>query len=471
MKNSRLLKPILLLAAFFAVVPLPVLGFPVSLKTDGNLLYVANKDGTIEVWDARSGSLEERFQTGIPSFSFEKDGTSFYIGSSNRFFVLDLTGHVVKEINVSGSTVISSIALDKDYSRLYTGSWDNTIRVWNMEDWSLERAMEEHKLPVSALALDDRYLYSASVAVKVWDRQTLAFVKNLTTQTDWKTARREGYPIVSIIVEDDKIYTGHINGNIRIWDLTTDSLVKEVEAHPGDVTGLATDGQYIYSIGGSREKTVKIWTMEGDPTGMALKTEKSTRLVAIDENYLYVGVYEEGVLVYDKNYRNLVNELGSFIGPPPGSGEQQVGTQPLNPTLPIIVAFALFLIIAVVLETYVGVKKKHGKLTTRGVRDFLMSFVTIEDILKILILSSIIIFAIGTINTTSIFPSYVSGLQAIYYFDILVRRGAFLPVWFLLLPSVTYWATKKYKRRMRYLATALALLVAVVIYLVAPTVL
>ncbi|UCC91725.1 MAG: hypothetical protein JSV39_00415, partial [Candidatus Aenigmatarchaeota archaeon] len=102
---------------------------------------------------------------------------------------------------------------------------------------------------------------------------------------------------------------------------------------------------------------------------------------------------------------------------------------------------------------------------------YLTSFVTIEDILKILILSSIIIFVIGTINTTSIFPSYVSGLQAIYYFDILVRSGTFLPIWFLLLPSVTYWATKKYKRRTRYLAAALALAAAVVIYLVAPSVL
>ncbi|MCK4335458.1 MAG: hypothetical protein KAW40_01910 [Candidatus Aenigmarchaeota archaeon] len=471
-KNSNLRKFLLSFVVFFAVLALPVLGFPASLKSDGELLYVAHKDGTLEVWNKSSGSLIERFLTNIKLWSFEMDGTNFYVGSEDgRVLVLDLDGQILEEINASPASMVSSIAIDEDSKFLYAGSHDNVIRIWDTQDWSLVKVIEEHKLPVNALVLDGRYLYSASGdgSVKVWDKHTMVLVKNLTTHTEWRTARNEGYVVWKMVVHGNKVYTGHVNGKIRIWDLNTDSLVKEVEAHTGDVGALVTDGQYIFS---SRymEKSVKIWTMDGEPAGSVLHMEYSPQELEVDNNYLYAGVREGGVVVYDKNYRNLVMELGSFAEAMPQSPERELGSSEFNPVLPVVVFFALFLVIVVTLETYVSVKKEYGRLTKSGVKNFLTSFVKIEDALKILGVASIIIFVLGLLNARSVFPSYVYGLQAIYYFDVLVRKGAFLPIWFLLLPSLAYWATKKHKRRIRYLTSVIALFIAVIVYLVAPTV-
>lgn len=471
-KNSSPGKFLLLFVVFFAVLPLPVLGVPISLKLSEDFLYMVHREGTIEVWDKSSGSLEGRFSVDASVWSSETDGTNLYVGSTDgRVFVIDLTGQILKEINISSDLTISSIAIDKDSQFLYTGSYDNIIRVWDMRDWSLVKVIEEHNLPVNDLVLDGRYLYSASGdgSVKVWDKQTMVVVKNLTTHTEWLTARNEGYAIWEMVVHGNKVYTGHVNGKIRIWDLDTDSLVKEIEAHTGDVGALITDGRYIFSSR-YREKSVKIWTMDGEPAGSVLHMEYSPQKLEVDNNYLYAGVREGGILVYDKNYRNLVRELGSFAEAVTQSPEKQLGSSEFNPILPVIVFFALFLVVAVVLETYVSVKKEYGRLTKSGVKNFFASFVKVEDALKILGAASIIIFVLGLLNIRSVFPSYVYGLQAIYYFDVLVRKGAFLPVWFLLPPSLVYWATKKYRRRIRYLISVIALFIAVIVYLVAPTV-
>jgi len=470
-KNSSPGKFLLLFVVFFAVLPLPVLGVPIFLESSGDFLYMVHREGKIEVWDKSSWSLEGRFSVDASAWSSETDGTNLYVGSTDgRVFVIDLTGQILKEINISSDISISSIAIDKDSQFLYTGAYDNIIRVWDMRDWSFIKVIEEHKLPVNDLVLDDRYLYSASGdgSVKVWEKQTMVLVKNLTTHTEWLTARNEGYPIWEMVVHDNKVYTGHVNGKIRIWDLTTDSLVKEIEAHTGDVSDLITDGQYIFSSR-YKEKNVKIWTMDGEPESV-LNMEYSPEELEVDDNYLYAGVREGGILVYDKNYKNLVMELGSFAEAVPQSPEKELGSSEFNPVLPVIVFFALFLVIVVTLETYVSVKKEYGRLTKSGVKNFLTSFVKIEDVLKILGVASVIIFVLGLLNTRSVFPSYVYGLQAVYYFDVLVRNGTFLPIWFLLPPSLAYWATKKYKRRIRYLTSVIALFIAVIVYLVAPTV-
>nr|MCK4930071.1 hypothetical protein [Nanoarchaeota archaeon] len=184
----------------------------------------------------------------------------------------------------------------------------------------------------------------------------------------------------------------------------------------------------------------------------------------------YVGTREGGILVYDKSNWNLTRKFGDFTWyaryeankPTPYSKKR------VNPMLPIFIAFAFFFVIAVIIEAYAHIRKKPGKLTWSVVRKFFASFVKVEDVLKILGITSIIILIVGIINPRLAFPYYVSNLKIIYYFDALVKRGSFLPIWFLLLPTLAYWMTKKSKKGVRYLASALALAIAVVVYLLAP---
>jgi len=484
MIRSYILKRfVFLLIVFFMLIPLPISGTPNSLKIDGDLLYIANYEGMIEVWNKSSGSLLERVQTNITTWSFEEDGTNFYLGSEDgKLHIFGFDKQKRKSINISYTNditsliPISALIFDKDSNFLYIGDRNNTIHILDVKKGSIIKIIKKHKFSINALVLHNSSLYSVSDEgdICVWDKKTMDLIRKLPTRPYWKSILEEG-AVWRMIIEDNKAYTGHLYGKIRIWNLTTGSLLKEIQAHSSDVKGLVSDGQHIYSCAAGSDKKVKIWTLQGETSEPTLELGNAgyTPLsLAVDNTYLYVGVVEGGVLIYNKKNWSLARRIGNFNFTQPQ--EETLLTQEapskkyISPVLPVLIFFALFFIIAVLVETYIQVKKKYSKLTIQGVKKILASFFKIEDILKILGLSSIIIFIIGTLNTTLLFPSYIPSLKIIYYFDALVRRGAFLPVWFLLFPSLAYLATKKYKRNVRYLTSIFALIIAVIIYLAAP---
>nr|MCK4930070.1 hypothetical protein [Nanoarchaeota archaeon] len=250
-KNLGIRNFLLLLFLFSAILPFFVLGAPISMKVDESSLYIARTDGTIEVWNKSSGSLIKSFSNEIEAWSFETDGTKFYIGSEDAVLhVFDLATGARDKINLSltsSAPIIFSLKLDKDSQLLYAGLSDGNIIVINTPDLSIAKIIGKHERPVAALMLDEVYLYSVSLegVIKVWDRPALVLLKNITIQAyDEETARPTGN-IRTAIIEDSKVYMAYTLEKIRIWDLTTDSLLKEVNAHPGgDVMAIVSDGEY-----------------------------------------------------------------------------------------------------------------------------------------------------------------------------------------------------------------------------------
>jgi len=475
-KKPKLITFLLIFALFFFVMPLAVSGSPVKMISDESFLYVAHDDGTIETFDKDSGSLESSFQSLTENpylWGFETDGNKFYVRSyENKIYVFDMEGRGLGEIELESES--SAIYIDRKNPKfLYVGLGEK-IMFWNIEEWRPEKTSEAQNTYINTITSDDRYLYLTSEeSISVWDRETLTFVKKLSRNSYTQPLKNEDSVIMKITVFGDRIYTGHSKGEIGIWNLTKGSLTKEIDAHPNEVKGVVTDGQYLYSIGSNPNKDVKIWTMEGEPAKEDVETERPTTGLMLEGNNIYVGAYYGGIYVYDKNDLGLVRKIGNFdyipTETPQDTGVRETETSEYNPIIPIIIVFFLFLVAVIGLEVYTSTKRKEKKITKKGIADSLKSFVSIEDILKIVILSSIIIFVIGLFNTTSIFPNYIPGLQAIYYFDIFVKRGAFLPVWFILLPSLAYWITKKKKRMTRYVSSLVALVIAAIVYLVAPT--
>jgi WD40 repeat protein len=65
------------------------------------------------------------------------------------------------------------VVLTPDGRRIVSGSWDNSLRVWDMESAQTLRALQGHTTGVNAVVLtpDDRYIVSGSSdnTLRVWD--------------------------------------------------------------------------------------------------------------------------------------------------------------------------------------------------------------------------------------------------------------------------------------------------------------
>ncbi|KAG1903968.1 WD40 repeat-like protein [Suillus fuscotomentosus] len=143
-------------------------------------------------------------------------------------------------------------ALQFDEAKLITGSMDHTIRVWNWRSGECIRTLEGHTEGVVCLNFDSNVLASGSVdtTVKVWNFRTgEAFT--LRGHRDWVNSVRlwesEDPADVEMgcgsgseprICQGTLLFSASDDGTIRLWDLARRTCVRQFTGHVGQVQSL-----------------------------------------------------------------------------------------------------------------------------------------------------------------------------------------------------------------------------------------
>ncbi len=162
------------------------------------------------------------------------------------------------------TAAVQALAFSPDERALATGSWDGTIKVWNLENGAL-LWMGQHTSSIQRLAFtpDGRTLASGGddAAIRLWDAYTGMHLQTLSCQ---------GSAVYALTWSPDGgLLAGcSFDGSIRLWEVQGAQV-----AHPGTATRLLTghsgpvwsvafapDGRTLAS--GSFDRTVKLWDME-----------------------------------------------------------------------------------------------------------------------------------------------------------------------------------------------------------------
>jgi WD40 repeat protein len=263
--------------------------YSVAFSPDRRLLASGSHDGTIKLWEVASGSLV-RTLTGhtstVRSVAFSPDGRLLASGSADETIKLwDVaSGREVRTL--SGHTDrVWSVAFSPDGRLLASGSYDRTIKLWDVASGSLVRTLSGHTFIVWSVAFspDGRLLASCACGkvenyicvqgeIKLWDVATGREVRTLSGHT---------YDVYSVAFSPDgrllasgscgqrNSIGGCIQGEIKLWEVASGSLVRTLSGHTDYVWSVAfsPDGRLLAScacgqrnsIGGCIQGEIKLW--------------------------------------------------------------------------------------------------------------------------------------------------------------------------------------------------------------------
>ena len=161
---------------------------------------------------------------------------------------------------------VRSVAFSPDGNTLASGSYDNTIRLWNSSTGAPLNTLTGHTRWVHSVAFspDGNTLASGSWdnTIRLWNANTGEHLKTLTGD-----AR-----IYSVTFSPDgKMLASVRRATIRLWNANTGEHLKTLIGHTGSVNSVAfsPDGKTLAS--GSHDKTIKLWDTH---TGELLHTLK-----------------------------------------------------------------------------------------------------------------------------------------------------------------------------------------------------
>ncbi|KAJ2913615.1 hypothetical protein MD484_g6798, partial [Candolleomyces efflorescens] len=268
-----------------------------------------------------------------------------YVEDVNCLF--ELRGH---------SHHVSTVAISLDGKRIVSGSWDGTIRIWDMEKGEqVGSSLRGHDSFIRSVAIspNGELIVSSSDdrTVRVWDAKTATQVgesiqghearvwsvafshdgKRIVSGSFDRTIRiweaveelrwtQVGDPIrghdnwirtIAISPDDKYIVSGSDDRTIRIWDAKERRQVGELRGHKGYVfsAAISPDGKRIVS--GSYDNTIRIWDVEKrEQVGELQGHSETVRSVAIspDGKYIVSGSEDGTIWIWDLEKREQVGE-------------------------------------------------------------------------------------------------------------------------------------------------------------------
>ena len=169
---------------------------------------------------------------------------------------------------IGHSGYVYSVAYSPDGTKIISGSYDKTIKIWNTNTGQCLKTLEGHLYFVNSVAYspDGTKIISGSGdgTIKIWNANTGKCLKTLNGHSIY---------VYSVAYSPDgtKIISGSGDKTIKIWDANTGQCLKTLEGHYSNVWSVAFSPDGTKIISGSRDNTIKIWDAN---TGECLKTLK-----------------------------------------------------------------------------------------------------------------------------------------------------------------------------------------------------
>lgn len=134
------------------------------------MLYIIVKGGQILSMNEGDISIKEisKIDETICSSAFSSLGVVSLGAKNGDIFMVDISGHEILGVLTGHLDQITALKFSMDGHTLYSGSFDLSVRVWNVYSSSQKGIFSGHRYPISAIDLsaDEKVLASGSCGMR-----------------------------------------------------------------------------------------------------------------------------------------------------------------------------------------------------------------------------------------------------------------------------------------------------------------
>jgi WD40 repeat protein len=281
---------------------------------DGKKIITASADNTAKIWDAETGKLLANLKghtSNVKSAVFSTDGLKIVTASFDETakiwdaktgsFVADLKGHTHR---------IESAFFSSDCKNIVTASSDGTAKIWEVETGSLLSDLVGHTDWVRYAPFTED---SKNIIMTFFDNKAITW--DLQKGIPIYNSKEQLYFPEDNVSDSPNGKTRAMfssNNNAMIINNKSNSIIKLLKGHTGDVTTCAfsPDGKKIVTA--SVDKTANIWNLPKGNLLVSLKGHKSWVISAIfspDNKKILTGSGDGTAKVWDAQSGSILFDL------------------------------------------------------------------------------------------------------------------------------------------------------------------
>ncbi|KAH3661268.1 hypothetical protein OGAPHI_006675 [Ogataea philodendri] len=206
---------------------------------------------------------------------------------------------------------LSSVeCLEMQNNLVLTGSLDASLKLWDYtktgEPDSLLHSFESHVDEITAISMDNTTIVSGSAdkTIRHWDMNTGQCIQTIdvmwAASRSWKQApsRMETPYIGALQCFDAALASGSGDGVVRLWDLRSGEIIRQLIGHTNAVTCLQFDEHSILT--GSLDRSVRVWDLRTGTLMDSFAYENGIKSLQFDEKRVVCATGEDTVKEYDR---------------------------------------------------------------------------------------------------------------------------------------------------------------------------